>query len=113
LLVLISDRKIFDNLSFAGPTWVSETAMKQRGEYVMDQRASITSGASSIGAENDGTEQLVEAFCHSVITGKPAVNLVEEAYYSSVLALLGIQATEEKTLVKFPDKYKIPYLNFA
>ena len=76
-------------------------------------KVSSTSGASSVGADNDGSVQLVEAFCHSVITGKPAVNLVEEAYYSSVLALLGIQAMEEQRIVQFPDLYKIPYLNFA
>jgi len=26
---------------------------------------------------------------------------------------LGIQAMEELTIIKFPDQYKIPYLNFA
>lgn len=103
---------IFDKVSFAGPSWVPETALEQRGEYVMD-KVSSTTGASSVGADDDGSEQLVEAFCHSVITGKPAVNLVEEAYYSSVLALLGLQAMQEQCIVRFPDQYKIPYLNFA
>ena len=107
------DRKIFDNLSFAGPTWISETAITQKGESVLGKRVSVTSGASSVGADNDGTEQLIDAFCHSVITGKPAESLVEEAYYSSVLALLGEKAIAEQTMIKFPDKYKIPYLNFA
>ena len=103
---------IFDNVSFAGPSWVPETALVQRPEYVMDN-VSTTSGASTVGADNDGSVQLLEAFCHSVITGKPAVNLVEEAYYSSVLSLFGIQAMEEQSIIKFPEEYKIPYLNFA
>ena len=106
------EHKIFDNVSFAGPSWVPETAIAQQGEYVMDNVTS-TSGESSVGAENDGSEQLLEAFCHSVITGKHAEGLVEEAYYSSILSLLGIQAMEELTIIKFPDQYKIPYLNFA
>jgi len=106
------EHKIFDKISFAGPSWVPETASVQWGEYVMD-KVSSTSGASSVGADNDGSIELVEAFCHSVITGKPAVNLVEEAYYSSVLALLGIKAMEEQSIITFPDQYKIPYLNFA
>jgi len=38
---------------------------------------------------------------------------VEEAYYSSVLGLLGLQAMEENRIVTFPAEYKIPYLNFA
>lgn len=106
------EHKIFDNVSFAGPSWVPETAIEQHGEYVLDN-VSTTTGASTVGAEKDGTEQLVEAFCHSVVTGKPVANLVEEAYYSSVLALLGIQAMEEHRIITFPDRYKIPYLNFA
>ncbi len=103
---------IFDRVSFAGPSWVPETAMQQKGEYVMD-KVSSTSGASSTGADNDGSIQLAEAFCRSVITGKTVDNLVEEAYYSSVLALLGLQAMDEQRIIKFPDEYKIPYLNFA
>ena len=99
-------------LPIASPSWVPETARAYKGEYIMEN-VSVTTGASMVGAENDGTEQLVEAFCHSVITGKPAENLVEEAYYSSVLALLGLQAMEEQRFVTFPDEYKIPYLNFA
>jgi hypothetical protein len=56
---------------------------------------------------------LVTAFCEAAITGKPAPNLVEEAYYSSVLGLLGLQAIDEGRVITFPDEYKIPYLNFA
>ena len=103
---------LFDNVSFAGPSWVPETALEQKAEYVMEN-VSRTSGASSIGADNDGSVQLLEAFCHSAITGKQPENLLEEAYYSSILALLGIQAMEEQSIIKFPDQYKIPYLNFA
>ncbi len=106
------EHSVFDKVSFAGPTWVPETALEDRGEYILERMAQ-NDGSSSVGALNDGSEQLVEAFCNSVITGKPAINLVEEAYYSSVLALLGIQAMEEQRIIQFPDQYKIPYLNFA
>ena len=110
-LIYNVERQIFDNMSFAGPSWVPETAISQRGEYIMN-KISTTSGASSVGAENDGTRELIESFCYSVITGKQPENLVEEAYYSSVLALLGLKAIEERTMITFPDEYKIPYLNF-
>lgn len=78
----------------------------------MDGVTSIT-GESSVGAMGDGSVELVTAFCEAAITGKPAPNLVEEAYYSSVLGLLGLQAMEEERVITFPDEYKIPYLNFA
>jgi len=104
------EHKIFDNVSFAGPSWVPETASENKGEFIVDKVQSHD-GGSSVGAAGDGSEELVAAFCHSVITGKPIPNLVEEAYYSSVLALLGIKAMEEKIILPFPDEYKIPYLN--
>ncbi len=106
------EHKVFDNVSFAGPSWVPETANKNNGIPIMDNITSI-SGESSVGASGDGSIELVTAFCQAAITGKPVERLVEEAYYSSVLALLGLQAMEEKRIITFPDEYKIPYLNFA
>ena len=106
------EHKIFDNVSFAGPSWVPETASVNKGHLIMDNVTTI-SGQSSVGAAGDGSIELVTAFCEAAITGKPAPNLVEEAYYSSVLGLLGLQAIDEGRVITFPDEYKIPYLNFA
>ena len=106
------EHSIFDNVSFAGPSWVPETASINKGEMIMDKVTTI-SGQSSVGAAGDGSVELVTAFLEAAVTGKPAPNLVEEAYYSSVLALLGLQAMDEKRVITFPDEYKIPYLNFA
>jgi hypothetical protein len=103
---------IFDKLSFASPTWVPETASNTDGYLIMD-KVSVSDGASSVGFTDDGSEQLMSAYCQSVITGKQPQHLVEEAYYSSVLGILGLQAIEEGTKVVFPDAYKIPYLNFG
>ncbi|MCK9344291.1 MAG: gfo/Idh/MocA family oxidoreductase, partial [Massilibacteroides sp.] len=58
-----------------------------------------------------GSVELMTAFCQSAITGQRAKNLVEEAYYSSVLALLAERAMDEKKIIYFPDELKIPYLN--
>lgn len=106
------EHNVFDNVSFAGPSWVPETASQNKGEFIVDNAVSHD-GASSVGAVGDGSVELLTAFCEAVITGKQAVNLVEEAYYSSVLALLGLQAMKEQRMIQFPDEYKIPYLNFA
>ena len=106
------EHKIFDNVSFAGPSWVPETASVNKAHYIVDNMTSI-SGQSSVGASGDGSIELVTAFCEASIMGKPVPDLVEEAYYSSVLGLLGLQAIDEGRVVTFPDEYKIPYLNFA
>jgi predicted dehydrogenase len=106
------EHNVFGVIPVAGPSWVPETASENKGEYIMTGVKSHD-GASSTGANGDGSEELVAAFCNSVITGKPVPNLVEEAYYSSVLALLGLQAMDERRVIPFPEKFKIPYLNHA
>lgn len=106
------EHKVFDNVSFAGPSWVPETASDTRGEFIVD-KVQTHDGSNTTGAVGDGSEELVASFCSSVITGKPIPVLVEEAYYSSVLALLGLQAMDERRIVEFPEEYKIPYLNHA
>ena len=100
------EHKIFDNVSFAGPSWVPETASINKGYYVIDN-VRITSGESSVGAAGDGSVELLTAFCNSAITGQPNVTLAKEAYYSSIYALLGLQAMEEKCIVNFPKEYDI------
>jgi len=98
---------ILDNVSFAGPSWVPETASINKGYYVIDN-VKVTSGESSVGsAVDDGSAALMTAFCNSAITGQKNDTLVEEAYYSSVLSLLGLQAMEEQRTIRFPEELKI------
>ena len=100
------EHKMFDNVSFAGPSWVPETASINKGYYVVD-KVYTTSGSSSVGADDDGSVELLTAFCNSSITGNLNEKLVTEAYYSSVYALLGLQAMEENRIVQFPEEYNI------
>lgn len=44
--------------------------------------------------------------------GEKAKDVVEEAYCSTVLCLLGNKAMEEQRTIIFPDYYKIPYMKF-
>jgi predicted dehydrogenase len=104
------EHKVFDTIPIAGPSWVPETASEDKGEYVVDN-VKTHDGSNTTGAVGDGSVELVSSFCDSVITGTPISALVEEAYYSSVLALLGLQAMEERRIIPFPEEYKIPYLN--
>ena len=79
------------------------------GEPIVSS-AAVHNGASMVGASGDGSEEMIAAYCRSVITGKQAPNLVEESYYAAVLALLGLQVMEEHRIVEFPQEYVIPYL---
>lgn len=106
------EQGVFSNSVFAGTTWVPETASKDRGVLITDHVVTHD-GSNTTGADGDGSIEIVEAFCHSVITGRQAENLVEEAYYAGVLSLLGLQAMEEHRIVTFPEEYKIPYANLV
>ena len=100
------EHKIFDNVSFAGPSWVPETASINKGYYVTEN-VRTTSGASSVGAVGDGSIELLTGFCNSAIAGQPNETLATEAYYSSIYALLGLQAMEENRIVSFPEEMSI------
>lgn len=114
ILQLIHDieLKLFSAIPVAGASWVPETATKQKPNYVMSGMIHTTSGGSMIGADNDGSDHLISAFCQSVITGEKAKNIVEECYISTMLCLMGNQAMLEQRKVDFPEEYKIPYLQF-
>jgi predicted dehydrogenase len=108
IMQLINDieHKVFDNVAFAGPSWVPETASINKS-YPVLENMNVTSGESSVGAFGDGSIELLTAFCNAAIIGEKNDYLVREAYYSSVYALLGLQAMEEKRIVTFPEELVI------
>jgi len=106
------EKKVFSTVPIAGPSWVPETAQEQKPRYVIDGPVHTTSGGSMIGADNDGSDQLLSAFCQAVITGERAKDIVEECYSSTMLCLMGNQAIAEKRNIDFPEEYKIPYIKF-
>lgn len=102
-LQMINDAEnaLFGSLSFAGTSWVPETANQNSGHYLLDKKTPDAESSSLI----------VEAFAEAVITQKQPPLIAEEGYYATALSLLGHQAMEEKRMLVFPDKYKIDYLN--
>ncbi|WP_029902563.1 Gfo/Idh/MocA family protein [Prevotella sp. 10(H)] len=104
------EHKVFDSIPFAGPSWVPETASNTLGEPILDNLQTHDGSNTTGAAVDDGSLALVSSFCTAVITGESMPMLVEEAYYSSVLALLGNRAMEERAVIEFPQEYVIPYL---
>ncbi len=102
MMQLIHDveTSLFSAIPFAGPSWVPETANPNKGEYILGEKA-----------QGDGSDLLSAAFVESCITGRQPANLVEEAYYATLLAILGDRAMREERIVDFPDEYKLDYLN--
>lgn len=114
ILQLIHDieLKVFNAIPVAGASWVPETATKRKPNYVLDGMIHTTSGGSMIGAENDGSDHLISAFCQAAITGEKAKDIVEECYTSTILCLMGNQAMLEQRKVVYPEEYIIPYIQF-
>ena len=79
---------------------------------LVEGQISVNSGQSTVGADKDGSDVILSAFCQSCITGEKAENVVEEAYCSTLLCLLANQAMDEKRIITFPEEYKIPYMKF-
>ena len=83
---LISDieKGIFTSSAFAGTSWANDNDKDLRGEEVVE--------GAVLGAEGDGSLELMQAFCNSCITGEQPENVLEEGYYGSILCLLGDEA---------------------
>ena len=103
---------VFAAVPTAGPSWRPELRESHVPHAVMEKSTGLVSGESMIGADNDGSQDILEAFCQSCLTGEKAENVVEEAYCATILCLMGNQAMDEKRVVALPDEYKIPYMKF-
>lgn len=104
---------VFAAVPTAGPSWRPELMDKSIPHAIMEKNSTATtSGESMVGVLNDGSKDVMEAFCQACITGEKAASLVEEAYTTTILCLLGNQAMDERRVLRFPEEYKIPYMKF-
>lgn len=97
ILQLINDIEhgIFDNIPIGGASWVPETAMKYKGEYISDE------------FELNETRLQLEAFVDTIRKGKPIPGLFEQGYQASVWALLGQEAMESGQKVFLPKELEL------
>ena len=89
------EKGIFSNSVFAGTSWNAESASKDKGLAIMPE------------AVGDGTREILQAFCNSCITGEMPRHILEEAYYGSVLSILGDEAILQGKTLYMEDEYKI------
>lgn len=106
------ENKVFSAVPVAGPSWRPETKKEYKPHPILKGRMHVNEGLSMIGAEKDGSDAILSAFCQACITGEKGKNIVEEAYSATLLCLLGNQAMDEHRKVDFPEEYKIPYMKF-
>lgn len=111
LLESVKD-KALSAIPAAGPSWRPETQSDYVPHSIIHGQVHVNHGQSTVGVDKDGSDIILSAFCQSCITGEQPKDVVEEAYCSTLLCLLGNKAMEEKKLLVFPDEYKIPYMKF-
>lgn len=104
--------KVLSSVPLAGPSWRPEVKGQSIPHSIIEGKVSVNGGQNMTGVDNDGSDVILSAFCTACITGERAVNVVEEAYCSTVLCLLGNKAMEEQRTIIFPEYYKIPYMKF-
>lgn len=83
-LITDIEKGIFSPTAFAGTSWAADNNRDLRGEPILEDAVP--------GVEGDGSIELMQAFCNSVISGKQPENVLEEGYYGSLLCLMGDDA---------------------
>jgi len=94
---LINDieHSIFDNIPIGGATWVPETAVKYKGEYITDNW------------EVNETKLQLEAFVQYIRQGKAPEMLTREGYNAGIWTLLAEEAIDTGKKLEMPEKYII------
>ena len=93
------EQGVLSSSAFAGTSWATEAASTSKG-IRFAENVRVNDGSSTVGAAGDGSVELIHAFCLAVITGVQPEKIVEEAYWSTLLALLGDRATRESTRIE-------------
>ena len=99
---------VMSNSVFAGTSWAAESSPLAPGVPIMPN-VKVVTGESTVGAEADGSRELLEAFIHATITGRQPEKVLEESYYATQFALLADRAMHENQILRLDEKYKIPY----
>ena len=107
-LVTQIENGIMSNSVFAGTSWAAETSPLAPGLPIMPN-VTVNTGESTIGAEADGSKEIIEAFANAVITGKQPEKILEESYYATQFALLADRAMHENRILTLDEQFKVPY----
>jgi len=97
---------VMNNSAFAGSSWAQESASTDMGIRFIDN-VTLNSGESSVGAEGDGSAELIHAFCHATITKRQPEKIVLEAFCATVMALAGEEATRTGEKVSFKGLFSL------
>ena len=58
-------------------------------------------------ASTDGSMEMMQAFCDACISGVQPEGVLRQAYYGSILSILGDEAMLQNKILEFPEKYRL------
>ena len=87
------EKDIFETIPIGGASWVPETALQYKGEYLVEDY------------QYDDTLLEMEGFVLAVRNGRPHPGLLREGYNATVAVLLGLQAMQENRIIDWPEEY--------
>jgi len=98
ILHLINDleHQFFDTIPIGGASWVPDTPVRYKGEYILDQYPFP-----------DATLLELDAFVKSIRANEHIDRMIEHAFYASVTALLGNLAIQRQSIVNWPRGYSL------
>lgn len=97
IMRLINDieKDIFSVIPIGGASWVPETAVKYKGEYIADNY------------KMDETKLQLEAFTRFIRLGKAPEEITLEGYNATIWSLLAEQSAKTRERIKLDEKYRI------
>lgn len=98
-LITDIEKGIFSSTAFAGTSWAADNNRDLHGEVILEDAVP--------GIEGDGSIELMQAFCNSVISGEQPKDVLEEGYYGSILCLMGDDAILQERTVKMEKDWII------
>ena len=88
------EHKIFDPLPLGGKSWIPETAVKEKGEYIYE-----------VDLEDDGSALEMEGFAEMIRENRHSDVLLREAYYAAIASVLGNESIKKGEVLTFPEEY--------
>jgi predicted dehydrogenase len=85
------ENKLFDVIPIGGASWVPESAVKIKGEYIWNEVL-----------ESDGTKMEMEAFVSMVRENRFVPELLRQGFYATVASLMGYEAIQKNQIVNWP-----------
>lgn len=90
------ENKIFDVIPIGGASWIPDTAVKSKGEYIWNEVL-----------ESDGTKMEMEAFVSMVRENRFVPELLRQGFYATVASLMGYEAIQKNRVVNWPSNLSL------